>query len=849
VLATLVDRLAGEPESALRFARERVTVDPLSEAAHVAVVRMLAQLGRRREAMDQFEACSRILATELHTRPSAALLAARMMIRPAPSSVEPSAEPAPATLPLAPSLPSPPAAPLVGRMTESAAIDAAIAAPSRVLLFSGEPGIGKTRLLGELAARAVARGMRVVSGRAYEAERVRPYGAWIDALRPIALGPLPEGLRADLAPLFPELGPVSSANDRVRLFDAVARLLRSLAPAVVILDDLQWFDEAAAALFHGLARSLLPGVLLACGARGEELADNPPALRLVRALAKDDRVERFDLEPLDGEATMSLVGAIAPSVDVDRVLRESSGNPLFAIEVARALSAGEDDIPGSLEAIIAERLARLDDEARDIVGWAAALGRTFDPDALARVTGLAAASLARGFEELERRGILRASPGGSEYDFVHDLIRAGAYRALSPPRRRLVHGQIARTLSASGRLDERAGDVAHHAALGEERDLAARAYLAAGEHALRVFAYADAARFADAGLEYAATLPADARIPLQLELLRVKVMCTGLGADRSALAGALGRAVLEAQDAGLHAVAAAGFHTLSILHHDVGDTAGAWASTLGAADAARRADSSARARQLSESARCLALLEREMPRAEEMLRDARAILGDDATDAVHFAWGQGLMARFRGDAQEGSALVERALRLARATQDHWVECDALITLAEIALETGDAARAIGLCAEVFPVAKKMGEGSEEPVARALDALAHVLLTEAGWDAELERAIARLREVDAKGRLAYSLNFAASLDLARGRIESARSRATEALRAAEIVERRTQMVIAHALLGRIAFATGDRAAAARHLEETRPDVCTPLRVSARARAAALDLATALGASLP
>jgi hypothetical protein len=691
--------------------------------------------------------------------------------------------------------------------------------------------------------------MRVVSGRAYEAERVRPYGAWIDALRPIALGPLEEGLRADLAPLFPELGPANSSNDRARLFDAVARLLRSLAPVVVILDDLQWFDDAAAALFHGLARNLPPGVLLACGARGEELADNPPALRLVRALAKDNRLDRFDLAPLDGEATMSLVGAIAPCVDVDRVLRESSGNPLFAIEVARALSAGEDDIPGSLEAIIAERLARLDDEARDIVGWAAALGRTFDPDALARVTGLAAAALARGFEELERRGILRASPGSSEYDFVHDLIRAGAYRALSPPRRRLVHGQIARTLSANGRLGDRAGDVAHHAALGEERDLAARAYLAAGERALRVFAYADAGRFADAGLEHAATLPPDARIPLQLELLRVKVLCTGLGADRGAVASALGRAVVEAQDAGFHAEAAAGLHALSILQNDVGDAAGAWASTLGAADAARRADSSAHARQLSESARCLALLEREMPRADEMLRDARAILGDDATDAVHFAWGLGLMARFRGDAQEGSALVERALRLARAAQDHWVECDALFTLAEIALETGDAARAIGLCAEVLPVAQKMGEGSEEPVARALDALAHVVLDGAGWDAELERAITRLREVDAKGRLAYALNFAASLDFARGRIESARARATEALRAAEIVERLTQTVIAHALLGRIAHATGDRAAAARHLEAIRPDVCAPLRVSARARAAAIDLATALGTSLP
>jgi hypothetical protein len=691
--------------------------------------------------------------------------------------------------------------------------------------------------------------MRVVGGRAYEAERVRPYGAWVDALRPIATGPLSEALRADLAPLFPELGPAGAANDRARLFDAVARLLGSLAPVVVILDDLQWFDDASAALFHGLARGLPPGVLLACGARAEELADNPPALRLVRALAKDDRLDRFDLEPLDGQETISLVRAIAPGVDGDRVLRDSSGNPLFAIEIARALSAGGDDIPGSLGAIIAERLASLDNEAREIVCWAAALGRTFDPDAIGRVTGLAAATLARGFEELERRGILRASREGSEYDFVHDLIRAGAYRQLSPPRARLVHGQIARALSAHGGLGARAGDVAHHAALGEERDLAARAYLKAGEHALCVFAYADAARYAEAGLEHTATLPPDARIVLRLALMRVKVMCTGLGGDRRTLASEIGCAVRDAQDAGFHAEAAAGLHALAILQNDAGDSAGAWEATLGAADAARRADSSAHARQLCETARCLAMLEREMPRAEGMLRDAQAILGDEATENLHFAWGQGIMARFRGDAPGGSALLERTLRLSRAAQDHWAECDALLSLAQLALEGGDAPRAKALCAEVFPVAAKMGEGSEEPVARALDALARIVMNEPCGDEELERALARLREVDAKGMLAYALNFAASLDLARKRNESAHARATEALRAAEIVERRTQVVIAHAVLGQVALATGDQASAARHLDDARADASTPLRVSARARAAALDLANALGAPLP
>jgi DNA-binding SARP family transcriptional activator len=840
VLGALIDRLANNPEVALLFARERVAVDPLAESAHVAVVRLLAQLGNRRGALEQFDTCTRILATELHATASPALLAARMMIQPTSSPPAPSA-----IASLDPSSPIQTVTSLLGRARECAAIDSALASRSPILLFSGDPGIGKSRLLDELAVRGTAKGARVLRGRAYEAERIRPYGAWIDALRSRALGPLDDVLCADLAPLLPELGAPATAGERARLFDAVARLLAGLAPLVVIVDDVQWLDEASAALFHATARANLPGVVLACGAREGELQDNPPALRLLRALAKDGRLGRFDLTPLDEQATIALVRTVDPRVDVDRVRRESAGNPLFAIEIARALSAGGDEIPASLDGIIADRLAGLDEAAREIVPWAAAFGRTFDLDALARVTGLAAATLASGLEELERRGIVRAFPEGAHYDFVHDLIRDGAYRRLSSPRRRLAHGQIARALAAGGYGDGSiAGDVARHASLGGERELAGGAYLAAAERALRVFAHLDAMRFAEAGIDSAARLPPDVRIPLHLALLRVKVMSAGLHGERRALATELARTVSEAQDAGLHADASAGLHTLSILQNDAGDSEGAHASTLRAARVAEHADARAKARQLSDSARCLAMLEREMPRAHEMLRMAEAILGADAEATLHFTWGQGLMHRFSGHVDEGRALIERTVRLARAAEDHWAVCEALIELAQLELEVGDAPRAIALCAELAPVAARMGEGSEGPIADALEALAR---SAAGEDvgAQLDRAIDRLRAVDAKGMLAYVLNSAAALDLARGGRETARARAKEALQAAEIVGRSTQTVIARAVLGRLALADGDGATAMQQLDAVREDVGAPLRVSARARTAALDLALRLG----
>ena len=571
----------------------------------------------------------------------------------------------------------------------------------------------------------------------------------------------------------------------------------------------------------------------------------------------------MDLAPLDAAATSALARALDPGVDASRVVDESAGNPLFAIEVVRALARGTGGanapLAESLAGFIDERLARLDDAARDLVPWAAALGRTFGPDLLGRVTGLSPAALASALEELERRGIVRASSsdgdgdhdddgggGGGRYDFVHDLIRAGAYRRLSSPRRRLVHMQIARALGGGGLGDgSTAGEVAHHAALGGERELAARAYLAAADRAVRVFASAEAVRSASAGLEHAASLPRDVRLPLQLALMRVKVMTAALQGERRALGSELSRVIVEAQDAGLPALAASGFHTLSILQHDGGDLGAAHTSTLRAVDVSRGAPPFDVARQLSDSARCLALLEREIPRAERLLDEARAILGDEARATLHFAWGLGLVARFRGRTGEARELIEHAMRLARREEDHWVECEALMTLAEIALEERDPRAALAWCAELTPVASKMGEGSEAPAAEALESLARVAAGEPCGE-RLERAIGVLRDVDAKGMLSCVLNHAAALDLDACRSASARARAEEALRAAQVVDRQTQMAVAHSVLGRVALAEGDLASAARHLDGLRAAAIDPRATSARARAAMLDLAEQVGA---
>ncbi|MGO9839005.1 MAG: ATP-binding protein [Polyangiaceae bacterium] len=839
VLTALIERGTDDPEGALAYAREHVRVDPLSEAAHAQVVRLLTELGRKQEAEQQYETCRRILANELGAKPSARLIAARAR---SPSGPTPSAQGAGEA---APTLPS-----LVGRDEVLRDLDAHVEAATlgrveKTLLVTGEPGIGKTRVLEELATRIRAAGGRVLRGRAFEAEMVRPYGAWIDALRSISIAEAAGPLRAELAPLLPELQSEGEGTpDKALLFDAVARLVATLAvgaPVAVLLDDIQWFDEASAALLHFVARAVAPSsVLFACGARVEELAENPAAVRLVRAMQREGRVHEVELAPLDAAATAALARAVHAPVDSERVVRESSGNPLFALEVARALAQGGAPLSRSLLGLITDRLARLDERAHELVQWAAALGHGFDIDMLQRVTELPQPDLVDALEELERRGILRSreTPGGVGYDFVHDLIRAGAYRQLSAPRRRWVHLRIALALRELARTDTAlAGDVAHHAALGGDSELAARACLDASERCLRLFANDEAARVAEIATPHLARLRREVRLPLHLALLRVKAVSGRWLRRKEELSRELTRAVLEAQDAGLVGDVSAGFHTMSILQHDAGDLLGAHESTLRAVDAGRTADPLTHARQLSLTARCLGLLEREMDRVEAMLGEAERIrgsVGESCSGDLMHEWGHGILALYVGDESGGVARLERALVAARREQDRWAECDCLIRMTQVELDANRPSAALARCRELAPVAAKMGEGSERPVADALDALARVAACVPGAEEHLARASSRLREIDAKGMLSYVLVATAQFDLRATRLGAARVRAEEGLRAAEAVGRRSQVALARSVLARVALAEGDPAEAARHVEAVGAEAEGRFALSARAR---------------
>jgi DNA-binding SARP family transcriptional activator len=874
VLGQLIERVRDTPDEAIEYARQLLALDPLSETSHIRLIRLLGDLGKTREAIAQYERCKRVLASELGAQPSAELQLARMSLSAAPKPSGPAAVPPEAQSHSPRPSDAPPdrlpsdapldALPYVGRARELEAARALVSLATAgsehgVLEIVGELGIGKTRFLEELVRQIPGAGGVVLRGRAYEAETVRPYGAWIDALRSVKLPELPAAIRTDLLPLLPELDSAPPvAGDRNRLFDAVARLLTSLAPAggvvAVILDDLQWFDEASAALLHFAARELSRSrVLFACGARPAELADNQVAQRLLRSLSREKRLTEIVLAPMDQTETMALVRAVAEGADPERVYRESEGNPLFALEIARALEAGDPSISKTLEQLIDERFDRLEVQTAMLLGWAAALGRSFRSDLIGQVVPIGPAELLGGIEELERRGILRgarSTDGAATYDFAHDLIRQVAYLKTSEPRRRLVHLEIARALAkAPDPAGDMAADVAHHAALGGDDELCVRACITAGQRCIRMFANAEAQALSNRGRQRLDRLDRMVRIPLHITLLRLSVESGVWRTCARELENELSRTVVEAQSAGLSAEVSTGWELLSELQEEEGNLARAHASITMSEETSREADPETRVRMLARAGRCLVQTEQDLPKAKTLLEEAVLLCAPMKLTLPDIPMGLGLLKHWEGDYEGAESLLEQGFTSATAQFNHWIAFESLSRLVMVLLERGLPEQAEARCSDLEALAAKLGEGSEVPFAAALRALAGLARGASSGATDVERALAKLREIDTKGHLAYALNFVAELDVSKGDLASAARRAEEALRAAEAVGRRAEVARARLLLARLAERIGDSASARDQLQALQGDLREPLGMIAATRKAIAELAAELGVTIP
>ena len=846
VLTALITRLRDEPNDALAFARQRLAADPFNDDAHASAIELLGALGRVREAMDAYDESVRVLKRELGRAPSAVVERARTRAeRGAEGSVAVRAD----SIDMRGALRRPP---LVGRDAEVAALRSVAhgTSSSRVLLVTGEPGIGKSRLLEELNGIVGAAGGTVMAGRAFEAEMIRPYGPWIDALQSLFDGPSSRAARSALdtvgasalAVLIPNLVPERSpeiAVDRNKLFAAVSQLLEALArtagPVAVALDDLQWFDDASLALLHYVARGG-GAAIIALAARPHELEARAAALTVVRALRRDGLTRDLTLGPLSGDDVAKLTAFIDSRLDASQVAQASEGNPLFALEVARNLAAGNAGVPATLEAIIDERLGHLGHPAREIVIWAAALGGAFSPTTLAHVGKFDDDTLLAALDELERAGVVRGT-GSAAYDFSHDLIRRVSYDRMSAARAAAVHLAIARRLEAIGD-PECSSDIAAHAVLGADPRLAAIAFARAAERSIRLFALSDACALARRGL---AALDQDAArsaierneyVVLSVNLYSPLVHAGGARGFEKQVQRELERLAGEARVLRLHAQAQTAFYLISYIHFLAGEWSLVEVDTQRAVEAGRAAGSETAVRSLANSGRCLASIERELPLAEEFLAEAEhgaAAMGLELTD---LAWGQGILAHHRGDLDAAVSHFETAVTIARARSEHWPVCDCLVRLASIELERGRYGPTRSYCAELAPVAAKLGDSSERPLGIALDALAAVRMGESAED-RLRSAIDQLIALDAKGARSYVLVSTAEWRWTQGQTELAVALAREALDAATAVGRKSESAMARVIIARAELTAGRTAEADELTALVDADAAIPRALSARA----------------
>jgi class 3 adenylate cyclase len=430
---------------------------------------------------------------------------------------------------------------LVGRRHEMnvlvSGLEKALGGRGSLFLVAGEAGIGKSRLLDELAREARERGAQVLWGRCWEAGGAPAYWPWIQSLRAYVRATDRDALReqvgggaADVAQMLPELSellpdlPEPPSLDpetaRFRLFESLASFLVEAAktrPLLLVLDDLHAADEPSLRLLQFVAGQLAAAPLLIAGAyRDVELEPDSPLASVVVELARERATHRLGLaglsEPEVGRLIESSARVRPPRRSVAAIHHGTEGNPLFVGEVVRLLSsegrltdvsgAAHEalPIPAGVREVIGRRLRHLSEDCRGILTLAAVLGREFDFGALAHVSGRSEEELLNALDEAFWAHVLSEVPAApARLRFAHALIRDTLYGELGGPRRLRLHREVGEALEALY-ADDRTphlAELAYHylvAAHSGDTTKAVEYARAAGDRAVALFAYEEAIR-------------------------------------------------------------------------------------------------------------------------------------------------------------------------------------------------------------------------------------------------------------------------------------------------------------------------------------------------------------------
>jgi Tfp pilus assembly protein PilF len=518
--------------AAVRWARRRLALDPLAEEAARELMRMLAASGDRAGVLTTYEQLRARFRSELGIAPSEQT---RRLAGDLGRGEGPQAPRAVAREVIDDPIPLGDGHPFTGRIAELEALVEAWRQARRgrggIVAVTGEAGIGKTRIAAKLIETATVDGAIVACCAGLELGGGAPYGLWAELLRELvrAQGAPPEDLPwvADLARLSPELqraltpAPPSlpSASPelaRVRLFEAMAAMLDWMAgrrPCLLLFEDVHTADAASLELLGYVARRL-PRLTLLIALTRRELPVRPEVDALLHRLPlRGVAVREIELGPLPDDDMRRLVRAgerLAPE-QVERAVAMADGNPLLALEAARAIAAGRERAADGLRGVVRATAGRLEGDARLLAELVAVAGRDVDRAEAERLRVAGGAGAATAVVET---GLLVSRSG--RLAFRHALLRDAFYADIPEPRRAELHERFAEALIEGG-SGRRAAEAARHLLLAG-RDEAAVDHLArAAEDARSVAAYAEAAQFLEQ-----ATRIAPQNAPLLEELAEIE---------------------------------------------------------------------------------------------------------------------------------------------------------------------------------------------------------------------------------------------------------------------------------------------------------------------------------------
>ena len=457
-------------------------------------------------------------------------------------------------------------------------------APARAVLVGGDAGVGKTRLLMALRDAALEADWQVVAGHCLDlADSSLPYLPFSEILGRL-MADLPDvaarvlEVHPTLARLQPgrrirssETASGDQALDRGNVYDAFAHLLAAVAegaPVLVVVEDAHWADESTRDMLSFLFSRPVPGVALVVSYRADDLHRRHPLRRQVAEWMRLRGVERLAVEPLADDDVRRLVRALHPSTlseaEYVSIVDRAEGNPFFIEELVGAAWSGQ--VPGELADVLLVHLDRLDEtDPHASCGWSRSRAVRSATSLLAAVSDLDSAELEAALRTAVDSHVLVASRGGT-YAFRHALLGEAVYDDLLPGERMRLHAAFVAALG-EGRAIGTAAELAQHARRADDRPVAVRASIEAGEEALAVGGPAEAAtHFLDAlelvdtareplpdvdafalARRCAEALVASGRVPKAVKVLRARLAALpaeGAAVDRGQLLTALASALL-----------------------------------------------------------------------------------------------------------------------------------------------------------------------------------------------------------------------------------------------------------------------------------------------------------------